>query len=205
MFTGVPIALKFKPFKTSNIWTFRDPDTERVHRASTREALIRLIVSYRAQNGYSEIENLDLVLENYLCTLPQNQGKCRSYFPIQRGLIASLKAGITLLKNLAYKSYAPQSLADSRSEVCVTCPKNQKPDTSRRFIKWTDSIATATIGARRSKEHDNLWNCEVCSCPMRTKVWLPTKDLELKEKELREFPDFCWQKKEYLGKNGKCT
>lgn len=69
-----------------------------------------------------------------------------------------------------YKQFASQEVADSRSEYCVKCPFNVFPDKDS-FISWSNDIAVATIGERKSKKHDELGQCAVCSCPLKAKVF----------------------------------
>jgi len=189
----MPLLIKkFRPFQTSADWEFKDPDTGRVHKTATQEELIKLIVSYRAQNGLDEIENLNLVLENYLCNMPLNEGKCSSFFPLKRGFIATVKGGVALLKSMMYKSFVSQEVADGRSNICRTCPYNVFPDKGP-FIKWSDTVAEGAVGNRKSKYHDELGNCEVCTCPLRAKVFydgeikLPDDQQEVMRKV------GCWQ------------
>lgn len=172
-----------------------DPDSGYAFKAKSREDLIHHIVTYRSQNNYEPIENLDLTLDNYLCKLPINAGACRPDFPLRRGLSTTLKGGILLLKSMLYKTFATQEEADRRAETCLNCPHNTFPDKTR-FVKWTDAIAKATIGKRKSKHYNELGVCDVCQCPMRCKVWY-AGGLEFEKEELEKFPDFCWQKQEY--------
>lgn len=191
--------MKFKPFEVSSIWEFKDPDTGHIHEASSEEALLAYIKQYRINNDLEEIEYLPDVVTHYLCNLPINKGKC-IHSPLKRGLFQTIKGGVALIKNMMYSSFVPQEVADVRSEICSKCPKNVFPDKGP-FIKWSDNVALQTIGSRKSKFHDSLGNCEVCSCPLRAKVFYAGK-LELSESEIKEMPDYCWQKKEYL-KNGR--
>lgn len=188
----VPFMLKFRPFQTSPEWEFKDPDSGNLYTANTRADLVKRIVQYRAQNELPPIEHLDLVIENYLCQKPYNSGRCVGYATLARGLWATVKGGIAVVTSLMYKSFATQEEADRRSEICVKCPHNIFPDKSG-FIFWADSIATASIGTRRSANHDKLGNCGICSCPLRAKVFFDGKiDLKPGEEESMKKVN-CWQ------------
>jgi hypothetical protein len=93
-----------------------------------------------------------------------------------------------------FKSFAPQVLADKRSEICASCPLNVFPDKGP-FIKWSDELALHSIGNRRSKEHDKLGNCDGCSCPLRPKVFFDgtPKLTPEEEKKISEANSNCWQ------------
>lgn len=183
---------KFKPFAGSKVFEFKDPDTGRQFKGSNVPDLLKQVRGYREQNRFEEIEYLPEVIENYLCSLPVNAGACQQLKTFKRGVIATMRGGIGVLKNLAYKSFATQEVADARSEVCAKCPKNAFPDRDK-FIKWSDDIAEMSVGNRRSKNHDLLGICDVCSCPMRAKVFIKGT-IALTQEQLDEMKTLgCWQ------------
>lgn len=151
------------------------------------------IVAYRSQNELPQIEEMDAVIENYLCGLPEHQGDCRKYKVLKRGFLSFIKGGVALLKNMAYDSFAPQSVADTRSFQCRECPNNTFPDKGA-FIKWSDEIAVASVGSRRSSCHNSLGSCSVCDCPLRAKVFYNRSDLTFTEPQLEALREVnCWQ------------
>lgn len=147
--------------------------------------------NYRKQNNLEEIENLPDVIENYLCTLPENRGNCVPYTP-PRGLMGYLKGGITLLWNMAFNSYATKEVAMRRAEICLSCPNNTFPEDRNAFEKWSNEIAYHSLGGRSTEVDERLGTCAVCTCPLRVKIWNGnvTKDKQYNDK----FPDFCWAK-----------
>lgn len=172
-------------------WTFTDPDTGFKYESPTREALIQRIVGYRSQNKLPEIPHLDIVLENFLCGKPENIGKCAPE-TLNRSLRGYLKGGIALLKNYAYASFVPQGEADRRAHICTRCPYNVNPDKGY-FEEWSDDLATAAVGPRRSKYHDRLYSCTVCSCPLSAKVWWGG-EIDLSDEERAKMKAVnCWQ------------
>lgn len=187
------MLFKFKPFEVSGAWEFIDPDTNYKYIAPNKKELIQLIVGYRSQNKLDPIPSLDVVLESYLCTLPCNTGKCKPYGKLTRGLMAYMKGGIALVANLWYDNTVSQKEADRRSSVCFSCPLNVFPDRGP-FVQWSDNIAEASIGKKKSEYHDDLGNCAACSCPLRAKVWYPGPvDLNPGEETLMRSVKNCWQ------------
>lgn len=183
--------MKFKAFKATKSFIFKDPDTGYEFNHPTRRALVRHIVQYRAQNALEQIENLDAVLENYWCSLPENCGSCEDA-PLKRGFLQYLKGGIALVKSMAYKEYASQKEADRRAEICIKCPYNVFPD-KNAFVRWSDGLALEVIGNRRAVRHNELGNCSVCSCPLRVKVWFMGNP-ELSPSEIQQMKAVnCWQ------------
>lgn len=188
--------LKFKPFIDSPVFKFKDPDTGRDFSAPNREALLQMVRGYRSQNNLETLDYLPQVVDNYLCSLPVNQGACEPMNTLKRGVIQTIEGGIALLKNLLYRDYASQEVADERSAICKDCPHNVFPNKGH-FVKWADDMAQMSVGERRSKYHDELGSCEICTCLMRGKVFFKGK-LKVRKEELEKFPDFCWQKKEIM-------
>lgn len=185
--------MQFKPFQTSTHWAFKNPENGRELKANSKGELLVLLVSYRLQNGFPALEFPDQVIDNYLCEHPSNVGRCQPIPELKRGVLAYITGGVALLKTFLYKKFASQELADERAAVCVQCPHNIFPNKGD-FVKWADSVAEASIEGRRSKYHDELGNCAICSCNMRAKVFYGDK-IELTQSEYAQAPDFCWQKK----------
>lgn len=187
---------KFKPFCAPVEWKFKDPDTGFEFKAITEKDLMKHIREYRVQNSLEPLEFLESTVEHYLCQQRENIGACIRTHRLKRGIFQYIKGGIVCLQNMLYSSFAPQEKADERALTCVNCPHNIFPDKDR-FLKWADKIAQASIEDRRSTHHDELGNCDICSCPLRSKVFFNEK-LSLPISELAQMPDYCWQKKEVL-------
>lgn len=185
--------LQFKVFNASSVWEFKDPDTGYLYKASNRGLLLSNIISYRIQNNLEPLEELNTIVDNYLCHLPENKGKCK-HLKYHRNFFAYIKGGIALLMNLYYgeKNMVLVQEADRRAEICLACPHNIFPDKDM-FVKWADEIAFASVGSRRSTHHDKLGNCEVCSCPIRAKVfWSGKNKLDATQvSQMRKVA--CWQ------------
>lgn len=189
--------LKFLPFQGPKVFKFKDPDIKtKRYEAQSMQGLLAIIRGYREQNELPPIEYLETVVEHYLCNLPEHIGACGPMPPLKRGLLATLKGGIALISNMLYNKFVEQEVADERSAICAGCPENVFPDKGP-FIAWSDDIAEQSVGSRKSKHHDELGNCGVCSCPLRPKVFY-TGPYKFTDKQLKQFPDFCWQKKEAL-------
>lgn len=164
--------LAFDGFQTSAIWELPDPDhPQHIHQGANRKELISNIVNYRIQNKLEPIEYLQVVLDNYLCSLPCNIGKCKPLV-LKRGFLSYLQGGLTLVKNIFYgeKMMVTQAEADRRASICKDCPLNSFPDRDM-FIKWSDDIARHSVGERRVVCQDDLGNCMGCSCCLKAKVW----------------------------------
>lgn len=183
--------MKFQPFASPRSFVFKDPDTGFKFAARDKAGLIKHIVSYRVQNDLEPIEALESVLENYWCGLPENIGSCKQV-KLKRGFLQYIKGGISLVSNLMFESFVPQKVADARSEICAGCKFNVFPDKGP-FIAWSDEIAVHSIGEKKSARHKDLGNCDVCSCPMKAKVWHPGP-FKLSEEEKEKMKSVnCWQ------------
>jgi hypothetical protein len=185
---------QLKPFQAPRAFVFTDPDTNFRFRAKTKKELIQRIVAYRDQNNLEPLEELGIVLENYWCSLPRNQGRCEPVKELKRGVMGYLKGGFVLAKNLWYgdKNMVSPKEADRRGVICLTCIHNRFPD-KKAYQRWADEIAVHSIGKKRSTYHDALGNCEVCSCPLRAKVWYGG-EITLTKQERRQMQKVnCWQ------------
>lgn len=171
---------------------FKDPDTKHVFEESNYANLYKRIILYRAQNNLEPIENLNIIVENYICGLPENANKCCDR-EMQRGLWEYVKGGVALVKSLMYQDFASQAVADKRAKQCVGCKFNIFPDKGN-FLTWSDNIAIHTVGERKSKEHEKLGNCSVCTCNLKSKVFYKGKLPKVSHEQMEKFKEVnCWQ------------
>jgi hypothetical protein len=186
---------KFKVLYNPQTVKFPDPDTGRVFTGKTIGDVASQIKGYREQNDLDELEYLPQVIENYLCYLPEYRGQCEPLKNPKRSVMQYVHGGIALLKNIAYRDFESQEVADQRSEICAACPHNEFPDRTH-FPKWADEIANLSVGDRKSKRHADLGVCGICSCPLRPKVFFKGK-LKLDPKQLEQMKALtnprCWQ------------
>lgn len=131
------------------------------------------------------------MLENYWCSLPENAHKCKSV-PLRRGWFQTLKGGIALFENLAYKKMVSPQVAEERAKICIACPHNIFPDKGA-FIEWSDKIAEASTGGLTTPLSGELGNCEVCSCPLRAKIFYGGKITVTAEQREKMQKVNCWQ------------
>jgi len=104
-----------------------------------------------------------------------------------------LRGGIAVVKNMLFKNYASQEVAEQRAAICLQCPHNVFPDKGV-FIEWSDNLAYHALEGRKVSTHDQLGNCELRSCPLRVKVHTGD-EINLPLEVLKKLPDYCWQKK----------
>lgn len=151
-----------------------------------------MIVAYRKQNGLPEIELLPDVVENYLCTLPCHRGKCGRNTKLHRSVWTYLKGGVALLRNMLIENPVSRDEAERRASICSGCVFNVFPDKDR-YVAWSDRVAEAAVPGKRLRYHNELGNCEVCTCTLKAKVWAPGPfSLSSEEKEKMESVG-CWQ------------
>lgn len=182
---------KLTAFAAPARYVFRDPDTKYEYLATSKAALVNHITNYRVQNRLKPIEHLDAVLENYWCGLPENLGRCEP-LKLKRGLLSYVKGGVGLLETVLMKHIVSSEEAEARAKICAGCPLNVFPDKDG-FIKWSDAIAEAATGGKKTTLDEQLGNCSVCSCTLKAKVWFGGK-LRLKPEERKQMLEVnCWQ------------
>lgn len=187
--------LQFKALEAPPGYIFKDPDTGRVFKDTTKPGIIKQIVSYRAQNDLEPLDYLGVVIEAYMCSLPRYRHQCEPAKPFSRSIFGYVKGGVALLKNMFYgeTNMVNQRTADRRAEQCSTCKFNVFPDKST-FLKWSDAVAEASTHGRKSKFYNKLGNCDVCSCPLKAKVWYKGSSTNLSSEDTAKFEEVkCWQ------------
>jgi hypothetical protein len=181
--------LKLLPFYAPQEYVFSDPDTNHTFIANTQKELVTNIINYRAQNNLEPIQHLNLVLENYWCGLPENAGKCTKT-ELKRGWFLYWKGGVQVFKNVFYgeKNMVSQEVADARSVICSTCPENIFPDKDG-FIEYSDRLAEASTGGKKTVKYSELGNCNLCTCTLKALVWSKNNKVSPEE----NYPAHCWK------------
>lgn len=188
------IFRKLKAWSEPARYIFKDPDSGREFQAATREELITVIGNYRRNNNFEAITNLNQVLENYWCSLPENIAKCEVY-NLKRGWSDYIKGGIALLKDAIYAQDArvSQAEAEERALICRVCPYNIRPTTSGAF-QVADELVETYLGSNTKTSNDlNLGTCAVCTCPLRFKVHVKGP-FDIDENQRPKYQRVgCWQ------------
>lgn len=184
-----------KPFEAFPTYTFRDPDTARIF-GPYKEAkdLYVEIIQYREQNKLEPLEFLRETVEHYLCSLPENTHRCKS-IELHRSAWTYVKGGIQLFKNMWYKNFVSQEVAEVRAAQCVKCPHNVFPD-KNAFMAFADDVAISQVGEKKVSAHNQLASCEICSCPLRGKVFFGGTLPKFSDEEVNKMRAVsCWQLK----------
>ena len=159
--------------------------------ANTFSGLKQHVISYRKQNRLEELEEIDIILEHYLCTLPENLGKCEER-DMPKGFGMYLKGGLALVKMLLFKQVSPMQIAEARAAQCVKCPFNTFPD-KVGFPKWASDVAEKCTNGKKTTKHEELGECGVCGCNLRAKVFYGGKIDLTEEEKVKMKTVNCWQ------------
>lgn len=172
-----------------------DPDTGHKFVAANKIELIKYIRNYRSQNDLSEIDYLAMSVDDYLCRLPENVGKCEE-IQLKRGFFEYASGGMALLKNVFFgeKNMVDQEEAERRAVICELCPYNSFPDESLEgYDQWANGLAVASTGGKRTSKDKELRNCEVCTCCLKAKIW-SKGPFKLDESQISKMKEVgCWQ------------
>ncbi len=143
-----------------------------------------------------------LKFDPYWCTTSQKKTKAQvqAVQSQKRSLAALVRKtkqtvqGAEILSEWIGEGSRPvaQELADTRSLVCLKCPKNNMDPsltaTLGEGIKKTIELRNS-LGLK-SKQESNIGTCDACGCYLPLKVWVPPRHLS--DTNDAEFPDYCW-------------
>lgn len=189
-------------------WSYIVPETAVAFsgKASLTQLLDAVRQHYTA-SGYEVPKDLEAKIEAFLCE--RLDSYCIDDFgrqPLSIGeqlshsFHAVLQGTATLVSWVAGGSQrVAQELADSRALVCSTCPHNQPPQgcTGCNIGALTNLVAKVA-GGRKTTSDAVLHSCNVCSCGLKAKVWLPLATMwpHMPERQRARLPAFCWLVKE---------
>ena len=186
----------FAPFEAPSRLQFKDPDTGYIYSDDSLRGLYTKIIQYRIQNELPTLDNLKEVVENYLCSLPENCNKCKGV-EIHRSLFQYVQGGVMLLKNMYFKKFVTDKVAEKRALQCVECRFNVFPDRNA-FMKWADDVAVSQVGDRHVRKdlEEKLGSCSICSCVLKAKVFVGGELPKFPEDQSKDLKSVnCWQLK----------
>jgi hypothetical protein len=93
--------------------------------------------------------------------------------------------------------------AESRAQICATCPKNVKGNWIDRLKKEAADVIREHLSVKNGfglvlSTEKEIGFCSQCGCCLSLKVWVPTEHVRhhTPQHEVSEYPDFCWVRKE---------
>lgn len=83
--------------------------------------------------------------------------------------------------------------AQDRANVCISCLHNQNsPITEHISESIKEQVELKNSLSLHLEDEGALHTCQICSCALRLKCWVPMDKLKPTEEELSKFPNFCW-------------
>ena len=160
--------------------------------------LQRLRAHFKA-NDLAVPKNLEEEVVNYICLNvpesfcvgPKDYRQAKFYSLSQLRDYTKIVAGIGLsaVRGVREESFVSQEEADSRAEICETCPLN-----NRRLCSTCNGLlgfSQLLIGRSRKTSRDLvLGTCEKCGCLLRVKVHL--EKALLRKTTQHNYPEHCW-------------
>lgn len=183
---------------------FIDPDTDYRIEGNNRANLLGKIRHYRKINNLDPIENLEAVVEHFLC-LHSPKGFCTGTLEegdVRLGLSAkdiykTSELMIKLWRQSGFKEVSREH-AIERSKVCVACEKQASTRQMCTGCSGLYSIVKSFFSSEVLPDDKNLLTCVVCKCLNQAQVRVPIRFFRdtVKPDELSQYPETCWKRKE---------
>jgi hypothetical protein len=155
---------------------------------------------HRQINSFFAGPDLDNEIQTQICTkLPPNARAvfcrpCQSLGPGRSVDLEDVRHFLAVAGQwMKKREFVSQAEADTRAEICASCPKNiaiAGCRTCRGLIKHTLDL----IGQKSTPFDDKLGACEVCGCGNQAQVHLPLEALKKGITKKMVFPDYCWKR-----------
>jgi hypothetical protein len=205
------MPLKFLPFKGPRNWSFIDPDLNIGYEAPNKKELIHMIESTRKNNSLPPIDNIDIVVEHFLCSKPENIINAQ-YFDLPRTWGQWKKGVVTFFEKIRYDKIVPLEEAQRRADICLKfcTPKTLEGgevESNEDKLKYnrdvnkgmteaaSDWLFEATVGeVTKVQGYEKLKTCSLCSCPLKCKVYYGGDISNTLGTDIT-LPNYCWQKK----------
>lgn len=156
---------------------FVDPDTGFHFNQSYKsfEELEAAVQSYRQANGLPRISKFRAVWEHYVCeNVPGIKGRCCQVAQkVKRSFEQYWAGGKSFVKAImrGEDSFVDQRTADRRGAVCKECDQNVVNIGHNHTQLYSDGFIRAQVGNRKSKYHEDLHTCKICTCILKAKVF----------------------------------
>jgi hypothetical protein len=185
-------------------WRYYQLETGFPMKAITFETLLRQISQHRANNHLRPIaegfETLAAEIEHWLCQQmsPKDQTrKCKTGIRSResvgwREVLGFLETNAEFLAEGAEQ--VPQEEAERRASICSTCPLNVRVDGCGVCVRTVNEYRTRLLKATPTSKDGLIKACGVCGCDLKSIVHLPLSALRAKGD--KDYPDWCWQKRE---------
>ena len=189
-------------------WRYTDPDTGfNFRKYRTIEELVDRVTTYRLHNNLPPIPSLRLIIEHWLCCQPNMEQHCKPTTVVSRSLRQYLQGAKAAVKIAASgdSAYTTQQEAEARAVICVDCFQNVENKKHSRLGRYTDKYLRSMVGSRRTSLDEQLFSCNLCTCPLRPKVHVTQSIIEealtRKERGVLKIPMtsksgkkfYCWQ------------
>jgi hypothetical protein len=125
------------------------------------------------------------------------------YAQPRKRTVADLWAGTKLYTLLASKEAAgidgleSEGEANRRAAICAGCPYNTGPLHNQAWLAgWAGGLMRQRVGDLRTTEDAQIGQCSICTCELRTAVWITAEDLRATSgtEFLSQLPAHCWKR-----------
>lgn len=157
-------------------------------------------------NEYNAAVCLQNGWKDYVMVLHGEPPPPKSYTPSHstgRGAVAAIVAGGKTLASWigAGGRPVPLAVAERRAGVCSGCTQNDRGDWTRFFTQGASEIIRKQIELKNdlkltTSKDAELKVCDVCTCPLQLKVWVPIEHIlqHTDEATMAKLPEHCWVK-----------
>ena len=180
----------------SGQWKYTEPSTGVFFKTYAWDQMIDMVRKHKKGNQIEMPPDWVESLENEVCHQnphldcfdPEKvKSSCDLSLTVLRRFLATmwhwLKGGGNLVD---------QSLAESRADICASCPNNKHVHLCFA-CKGLTGIVRELKGERGTKRDPELNSCSSCCCVLQVKVHIP---LEAMDDPSIEYPSWCWMNKE---------
>jgi hypothetical protein len=181
-------------------WKYYQEDSGFELRGGDYYDLREKVRKHRQINSFIAGPDLDNEIQTQICTkLPSSARAvfCRPCQSLGSGHSVDLEDVRNFLQVAAQwmkkRSFVSQAEADTRAEICASCPKNIAIEgcrPCRGLIKYTLEL----VGNKHTPFDEQLGACEVCGCSNQAQVHLPLEALKKGITKKMAFPDYCWKR-----------
>jgi hypothetical protein len=190
-------------------WRYLVPETGVHFQGSNWSQLYDQLTAHYRASGYKLPDDIFQRVEDYICANVPDYcvgvggiavSPRSTSFPLAHTFSVVAQGTRTLASWLiGGRQYVPQSVANTRAQVCSTCAFNSVPEGCSGCNSSVLKEAVRLVVGNRTTPYDSsLKACRVCVCQLQAKVHLPLTTLlqHMPDSQQAQLPSHCWIVKE---------
>lgn len=180
-------------------WIYSIPETKVEIEADSYDHLLKLVGENYRVNKIEIPRDIEYLIQDYIChRCPTGFcGKFVNRFAFTARTLLNGTTALAIMIRQGKGSFVSHDKAEGRALVCSNCPMNAE-NPGCYACKGFEAVVKGVRRDRRTSLDHKLKVCGICGCFIKALVHVDVNILRATTltKQIKQYPDFCWKRKE---------